>query len=79
MDEAREDPESVIVQEPWSSQLDWSQEKDKAEGAGAVESARRNGTGMRPKKGYLPVRSISRLETELHRSWRGEATFCSSL
>ena len=31
MDEARKDPESVIVQDLWFSQLDWSPKKKKAE------------------------------------------------
>ena len=40
MDEARKDPESVIVQDPWFSPLDWSPKKKKAERAGVAGCAR---------------------------------------
>ena len=31
MDEARKDPESVMIQDPWFSQLDWRPKKRKDE------------------------------------------------
>ena len=41
MDEARKDPESVIVQEPWFSQLNWRpKKKNKVERPGNAERAR---------------------------------------
>ena len=40
LDEARKDPESVIVQDQWFSQQDWSPKKHKAERPREAQSAR---------------------------------------
>ena len=76
MDEGRKDPESVMVQDPWFSQLDWRPKKRKDEEkpkAPAICWPKWYWDLTRPKRGSPPG------TIELHRSyssWRGEVTLC---
>src|SRR6266576_1628674 len=63
MDEARKDPESVIVQDPRFSQLDWSPNKKTK----WIQQEKPKALAMYWPKWYCH-RSCS--------SWRGEATLC---